>query len=109
MNTPATPLLQAVMLRSFPSGNRLVFRELGVPADTLDAAFVNGLLYSRLRPLIGADKPAGKLPPKLVLKVAVRLHPEMRRRARTAERVLRERPWRTFPCPCILWLVVLAA
>ena len=59
----ATPLIQHIQCRSMPTGMRRVFAELGTPADTLDCAFVNGFFYTRLRPLIGADRPATKLPP----------------------------------------------
>jgi rifampicin phosphotransferase len=90
----ATSLVQEIQTTAMPVGMRRVFRELGTPADTLDAAFVNGFMYTRLRPLVGADKPARRLPPLPVLKLLVRVHPEMRRRAKTAERMLAERPWR---------------
>ena len=77
-----------------PAGLRRVFAELGTPADTLDCRFVNGFMYTRLRPLIAADRPAKNLPPRFVLKVVGRFHPEFRRRAKAAERALIERPWR---------------
>ncbi len=76
-------------------GMRRVFAELGAPLDTLDLRFVNGFMYTRLRPLIAPDKPATRLPPLPLIKLVSRLHPEFRRRARTAARVLAERPWRT--------------
>jgi pyruvate,water dikinase len=60
-----------------------VFAESGIPADTLEAGFANDFYYTRLRPLIGADKPR-KPPPTPVLWVAARLHPEFRRRTRAA-------------------------
>ena len=89
-----TPIMQALQEHSMPRGMRRIFRDLGTPADTLDARFVNGFMYTRLRPLIRPEKPAGKLPPLPLLKLVTKLHPEMRRRARTAERTLREHPWR---------------
>lgn len=89
----ATPIVQELMTRSLPVGMRRVFKALGVPADTLDLRFVHGFMYTRLRPLIAPDKPPKKLPPLAVLKLAMRLHPEMRRRAKIAERTLRDQPW----------------
>ena len=65
-----------------PVGLRKVFAELGTPADTLDCRFVNGFMYTRLRPLIAADRPAKNLPPRFVLKAVGRFHPEFRRRAK---------------------------
>ena len=88
-----TPISQWLMTEATPAGMRQVFGELGIPADTLDVAFVNGFMYSRLRPLIGADKPAKKLPPLPILKLATRLHPGFRKRNRISARVQQERPW----------------
>ena len=47
-----TPIMQALQEHSMPRGMRRIFRDLGTPADTLDARFVNGFMYTRLRPLI---------------------------------------------------------
>ena len=94
VNRPATPINQYIQSRATATGTRRGLAELGAPIDALDMQFVNGLTYSRVRPLIRPDKPAAKLPPLPLLRVAVRLHPEMRRRRVTAERVLQERPWR---------------
>ncbi len=88
-----TPIVQTIMSRSMPAGMRRMFRDLGAPVDTLDVRYVHGCFYNRLRPLIGADRPAKRLPPALVLKLVSRVHPEMRRRARTATRTLSDAPW----------------
>ena len=76
-----------------PPGMSRVFAEQGVPAKRLDAAFVNGYMYTRLVPLIGGDKPPKKLPPAWVLRLVTRVHPEFRKRTRTATKTLAERPW----------------
>lgn len=94
INRPATLIAQEIQSRGTARGTRRVFRDLGAPLDSLDFQFVNGLHYSRVRPLIGPDKKPRPLPPLPILKTMIRLHPEMRRRARTAERTLRGRPWR---------------
>lgn len=91
---PATAINQHIQSSQTIVGSRRVLEELGAPVDGLDFRFVNGLVYSRVRPLIGADKPPAKAPPLPLLKIAVRLHPEMRRRRKIADRVLNERPWR---------------
>ncbi len=90
----STPIIQELTRRSMPAGMRRVFGELGAPLDTLDVRFVNGFMYTRLRPLIAPDKPPKRLPPLVVLRLVSRLHPEFRRRERTAARTLAERPWR---------------
>ncbi len=94
MPAGTTPIVQHVSSTAMPAGMRRVFAELGVPLDTLECRFVNGHTFTRLRPLIGADKPATKLPPIPLLKVAVRVHPEMRRRNRTARTAMAEEPWK---------------
>ncbi|MGZ4673919.1 MAG: PEP-utilizing enzyme [Ilumatobacteraceae bacterium] len=86
--------MRHIQTRAMPAGMRRVFAELGTPADTLDCAFVNGFMYTRLRPLVGADRPAKKLPPLLVLKAVSRLHPKFRQRTKAAQKVQAERPWR---------------
>jgi phosphohistidine swiveling domain-containing protein len=93
MPAGCSPIVQHIVTTSMPRGMRRVFADLGTPLETLDARFVNGQFYSRLRPLISPDKPAKKLPPAIVLKIATRLHPEMRRRNATAGRVLASEPW----------------
>ncbi len=89
-----TPLIQHIQAQAMPAGMRKVFAELGTPADTLDCRFVNGFMYTRLRPLIAADRPAKNLPPRFVLRAIGRFHPEFRRRTKAAERARIERPWR---------------
>ena len=89
-----TPLVQHIQAQAMPAGLRKVFAELGTPADTLDCRFVNGFMYTRLRPLIAADRPAKNLPPKFILKAVGRFHPEFRRRTKAAEIARVERPWR---------------
>lgn len=89
-----TPLVQYIQASAMPAGLRRVFAELGTPADTLDCRFVNGFMYTRLRPLLAADRPAKNLPPRFVLKAVARFHPEFRRRTRAADRARIERPWR---------------
>jgi pyruvate,water dikinase len=88
-----TPITQHVMSRTMRAGTRRMLRELGSPLDAIDMQFVNGQAYTRLRPLIRPDKPSASLPPVPLLKLAVRLHPEMRRRAARAEGVIAEAPW----------------
>lgn len=94
MPAGCTPLVQSLMLASEPVGMRRLFRELGAPLDTIDMRFVHGYMYSRVRPLIGADRPAKRPPPRFLMKLGVRLHPEMRRRSRTAAEVLQKEPWK---------------
>jgi pyruvate,water dikinase len=89
-----TPVTQYVIGAAQPAAMRQVFAQWGIPADTTDVKFINGHMYHRLRPLVGADKPVRKPPPAAILKLLVRVHPEFRRRTRLAALTLANRPWR---------------
>ena len=89
-----TPISIGFMETAMSAGMRRVFRELGTPAETLECRFVNGFMYTRLRPLIGGSRSATKLPPVIVLKVVSRLHPAFRRSRAQMKRTLQQRPWR---------------
>lgn len=94
VNRPATPINQHIQSTCTAAGTRRGFAEIGAPLDAVDFQFVNGLTYSRIRPLIAPDKAATRVPPLPLLKLAVRVHPGMRRRAATAAKAMAERPWR---------------
>ncbi len=87
-----TPISQWLLSDGIERGMRRVFAELGVPAETMDFAFVNGFHYSRLRPLVGGDGPPRRPPPDLVLRIVTRLHPAFRARTRRAAEVQRSSP-----------------
>ena len=87
-----TPITEWIISSAMPAGMERVFDETGAPIRAVDAQFVNGFMYNRRRPLVRPDQPATSLPPEPVLKLVSHLHPELRRRARTARRVLEERP-----------------
>ena len=89
-----TPISEELISRSMERGMRRVFRDLGTPAQTMECKFVNGFMYTRLRPLIGANRSTTKLPPPAVLRLATRLHPAFRRARTQTERTLADRPWR---------------
>ncbi len=82
--------------RAFREGFHEAAARYGLPIDYLDVRFVNDHCYARMRP-IGAPEPRpGKPsnpPPDVVLRVLARLHPELRRRARTARRAITQRRW----------------
>jgi pyruvate,water dikinase len=87
-----TPISQWLISESMPAGMERVFAEIGAPVRRVDARFVHGFMYTRVRPLVGGDRPPARLPPLPVLKLVTRVHPEFRRRARRAARTLRDRP-----------------
>src|SRR6185503_3995006 len=77
------------MMAGFKAGSR----QYGVLLDYLDVAVINRFIYFAPRP-VGAPKSAKAAPPKLLFQILQRLHPELRRRIRRAEEVLRDRIWR---------------
>ena len=87
----STPLSQW-LLREGMLGFEHVFKDLGLPAKGMGLAFVNGFMYSRLLPLIGADAEPRKPPPDAILKLVFKLHPEFKARNKTAVATLRDRP-----------------
>lgn len=67
---------------------RSVFDEMGLLVRGLEEEFVGGEVYSRVLPAFGSPDSAGKPPPAVVLGIAARLVPELRRRAASARAVV---------------------
>ncbi len=88
----ATLISQWLIETGMESGMGRVFAELGAPIGAISGRFVNGFMYTRTVPLVGANRSATKLPPAWVLKLAARIHPEFRRRNRRAAIVLANPP-----------------
>lgn len=92
---PLSPFLRHAYQRAFEGGIVEPLERYGLPLATIQAQFVHGCLY--MRPLAIGEKPGASPkgpPPMLVMKLLTRLHPELRRRAKTAERAFAERRWR---------------
>jgi len=87
-----TPIYGAVHLHTLPTSIGRMFERYGVPLHTMDEAMVNGRLFASLQPLVG--KAGAAPPPKPLLWLATRLHPEFRRRTRRAAAALDGRVWR---------------
>ncbi len=87
-----TPLMRWLLCDSVESAYFKQWPLLGIPAETLSVAFVEGFMYTRLRPLVRPDHPSSKPPPTWLLKAICRVHPEFRRRARAAEKMLTQSP-----------------
>jgi pyruvate,water dikinase len=90
-NVP-TPIYGELHMRTIEESIGRMFTRYGVPLRTMAERRVNGRLYTSLQPLVG--KAGSTPPPKPVLWLALRLHPEMRRRNKTAAAALRDRIWR---------------
>lgn len=90
---PASRFIQSVsgdgFVRAFKRGTACY----GLLLSHIEPAYVHGFSYSKLV-IVGAPKNAKGPPPKLVFKLMCWLHPEIRRRLRTAATVLQAKPWR---------------
>ena len=93
MPAGCTTIAQEAMGPSAEKGFRRMMSELGAPLDTIDFRWVNGQMYTRLRPLVGGTKAARKPPPTPILKLLTRIHPELRRREKRAAAVMEHEPW----------------
>jgi rifampicin phosphotransferase len=92
---PLSPFLRDTYRRAFEAGIVEPLQRYGLPLATVEAKFVNGCLY--MRPLAVGEKPGSAPkapPPTFVLKLLVRVHPELRRRAKTAGQAFARRRWR---------------
>ncbi len=92
---PLSPFLRDAYRQAFEAGIVEPMQRYGLPLATVQAEFVHGCLY--MRPLAVGEKPGSTPkapPPAFVMKLMVRLHPELRRRAKTAEEAFAQRRWR---------------
>ncbi len=92
---PLSPFLRHAYQRAFERGIVEPLQRYGLPLATIEAKFVHGCLY--MRPLAIGEKPGSPPkgpPPAFVMRLLTRLHPELRRRAKKAERAFAERSWR---------------
>ncbi|MGI8825946.1 MAG: hypothetical protein ACR2JC_09925 [Chloroflexota bacterium] len=66
----------------------------GLPLEKVRARLVHGCLY--LRPIgVGQGDKVRPVPPVAIMKILARVHPELRRRNRAADRAWPSRLWRT--------------
>jgi pyruvate,water dikinase len=90
---PMTPLAQAAFMTGFRTGFAEGTARYGVLLSHLEPGFSHGFFYNQ--PVaVGAPEGAMGPPPKPVLQLVSRIHPEMRRRHKAAERAIREKLWR---------------
>jgi pyruvate,water dikinase len=92
-NRPMTPLAQVAFMTGFPKGFAEGTARYGVLLSHLEPGFSQGFFYNQPAP-VGAPKGAMGPPPKPVLQLLSRIHPEMRRRHKAAERAIRDKLWR---------------
>jgi pyruvate,water dikinase len=90
-----TAAMAEVYLPARAAGMRDFFGRYGMPAAGYDGSVVNGRVYDRVVPLVGADSDAPP-PPAPILWFASRVHPEFRRRTKRMRDTWAEpRRWRS--------------
>ncbi|MCB1018204.1 MAG: hypothetical protein KDB10_24165 [Acidimicrobiales bacterium] len=92
-NVEPLPRFMEVFLDAYGDGFARGFRLIGAPLDRLEAATVHGWFYSTVRPLGGGPEEGGGPPPRWLMSLLFRVHPELRRRHATARRMLGSRAW----------------
>jgi pyruvate,water dikinase len=90
---PISPFLRDTLMREGADGFTAVAEGYGLPLAAVRAELVNGCLYIRPIGIGEGDKPTA-MPPAWIVKVMTRVHPELRRRNRTAARAWADRRWR---------------
>lgn len=90
---PLTPMAQKAFRTGFIKGFAESTARYGVLLSHLEPGFSQGFLYNQ--PVaVGAPKGAMGTPPKPVLQLVSRIHPEMRRRHKVAASAIRDKRWR---------------
>ncbi len=92
---PLSPIIRDAYRRAFEAGIVECVERYGLPLTGVQAKLVHGCFYVRPLGVGERDGATPKAPPPvLVMKVIARLHPELRRRAKTAALAWEQRRWR---------------
>ena len=90
---PATRYASAIVSDPLARGFGEGTRRYGLLLDTLRMRFVNDFCYGKFIG-VGAPQNASGPPPRMLFSVLTRLHPEIRRRIKTAPAAIESRLWR---------------
>ena len=90
---PVTRFLQPIYRDVFPAGMGALPEQFGLPLKEFRVALIHGCFYVRPMAIGEPDNPKGE-PPLLAMKLLARLHPELRRRNRTARQAWQDKRWR---------------
>ncbi len=88
---PVTPLGASLTLGAFNQAWPKIFAEFGLLLDALELREIGGYVYQRAKPFGVSESDAGKLPPKPLVWLLLRLHPAFRRRTARCKETVRER------------------
>lgn len=84
--------MRDLMSNACESGLAVGMELAGAPLKTLQTRVVNGRMYTRQVPLVGGNRDL-PTPPKPILWLVTRLHPQFRKRAKRSVVALDERYW----------------
>lgn len=91
---PLTAFLATHYGPVFEDGMEEFFARMGLPLARPRLALVEGCTYFRIMGVGEPESPSGRQPPAFVFKVLSRVHPELRRRTRTAAETFATKRWR---------------
>ena len=91
---PLSHLIRDAYVDGFETGISRCLERYGLPLSIVRAELVNGCFYVRPQGIGEGDEPSAP-PPKPIMWLLTRVHPELRRRNRTARKAWAERRWRT--------------
>jgi pyruvate,water dikinase len=93
---PLTPLGYSLFFAATNQAFPKVFADFGLLLETLEFRNIGGYVYTSARPFgVPAGGGGGRMPPRPLLWLALRLHPAFRRRIATCKKALRDRLDRT--------------
>ncbi len=93
VSRPMSRWLAAFFPIHFTKGFKAGTKHYGLLLDTIEVTIINGFMYTCHRP-VGAPKGAKGPPPRLVFKLLLLVHPEIRRRLKTVRTVFKAKAWR---------------
>ncbi|MCC5950804.1 MAG: hypothetical protein JJU45_01795 [Acidimicrobiia bacterium] len=91
---PVTTFFSPYYEEVFTTGFATMFERYGLPVAGMKVARVHGCHYARIVGVGEPENPKGGAPPRPLLWLLARLHPELRRRRRTAAIAWAEKRWR---------------
>jgi rifampicin phosphotransferase len=90
---PTSGYMRELSVDEFERGMAVMLERYGLPLATIEGRLVNGCFYVRPK-AIGEGAKASSPPPTPIMKLIARLHPELRRRNKTAATAWAEKRWR---------------
>ena len=86
------PIQRDLYEEALPAGMKEGLSRFGAPISHMEMRWVHGRFYRRLVPVVGGNRDLPP-PPKPLLWLAARLHPELRRQERKARETLATKSW----------------